>query len=170
VVAKKTIESCPDEILIKIFAHLPTSNILLNVARVSMRFWRLSKLPMTHRNARLPDYADQRKVIEFLTLNKKVEDLTLVTKFKVKIGKVVLKGFDVELFKPLVEQKRLRSFTAHSFMCFNENNLISLLKVKSLEEIRIFNYLNIRGRSNLGEWSCEASNLKQIQIYCRPSR
>ena len=135
-----------------------------------MRFWRLTKLPMTHLSARLPDYADQRRVIEFLASNKKIEDFTLVTKFKVKLSKVELRGFDVELFEPLVDQKRLKSFTAHSFMCFNENNLIFLLKIKSLEQIRVFNYQNIRGRRNISKWSCEASNLKHIQIYCRPSK
>ena len=168
---KKSLESCPEEILIKIIANLSTHELLTNVARISKRFCALTQLQMTHICVTLPDYADQRQVSKFLTENKKTEVLKIKGK-KMSPSYVELKGFDVQLLRPITEHKSLKVLNVHSLKCFNENNLIFLLKssnAKSLEKIRVENYHNISGHKNRSDWSSQASNLKHLELCYYPS-
>jgi hypothetical protein len=67
----------PPEVLIKIFQYLPTGDLLLNVARVSKKFSKLTKDPAVHCQVSIPRRYPAIKFLERATL---IQSLEIVTR------------------------------------------------------------------------------------------
>ena len=71
------INTIPNEILVKILSYLPTTDLLLNVSKVSKRFYELTKNPLAHLTVTFDNPAF--KVHQFLTENDQIENLNFTS-------------------------------------------------------------------------------------------
>ncbi len=158
------IASLPNEILIKIFTYIPTSDLLQNVSRVSKNFNGLSKVTLAHQNVTLLDNAD--KVSEFLTANKSIVSLNLIPQNKDQTDH---ENLSEDLLRGLMLQNRLSHLNLDTKMSVNEKSLISLLtgpRSQHLTKLRIHNYHNLNEEENITNWKSYASNLKLLDLRC----
>jgi len=75
--ASKNVLSLPPELLVKIFSHIPTYDLMQKVALVSKYFNQLTKLPGAHIDITLPEYVNVHKAAKFL------ENKTLIRQLKI---------------------------------------------------------------------------------------
>ena len=147
------ITDLPDELLVKIFTYVRTSDLLQNVAKVSKRFNRLSQDPGAHVSVQLLHCSDRnsRQVTKFLKGKNQIEKVAL------RCESDFLLTFDLAVMK----QKKTRSVAVYSpnLSVVVEQLATNPNKARQIQELRIW-----LGETQLPKVTPELKNLIELSL------